>query len=539
MTSALKCGVLLSITAILFFPVSANSAPEFLRLSITGPSESSMTITWNTDIETESVVRYGTEPGTFEETTGESFRASGELGYIHEVTLENLDPSTEYFYLAGSPSSGFSIENTFTTGPEQDELCGSFSFGFLGDNRPDATFGFGENYPEIMAELAARRPSFILNGGDLVEDGGELDEWINFLEWTTDIGADIPYMTAIGNHDDGGPPGVEDYYFQIFSFPRAIREDESEVEDYYYFTYGNAIFVSLSTESYEGGDIPYGEQAAWLDRVLTENPRKWRIVFLHKPIYTYEDLLGASHEPNEEGQNAALVPVIDRHHVDLVIGSHNHWYERYHPSACATAGRPGSDKPCSVGEGNFAAGTVYVVSGGAGAFTIPEAVCGGILVPVEGRVTCRDPHHYLYITIENEKLTYETWSAHTQEPERIDYFQIVKPADDCAVDPPVDLGPAEPVDTPDVGQPDLGTPDAGTTEEDAPVVTPDSGGNDEPRTQPDRGTGNTQTDTEPSTGSEACGCITGVSGSPAWPVLVLVGLVCMWWTRRRNWSASP
>ena len=362
-----KGRVLIAVAIVLSYPAVTTAAPEFLRLSITGPAESSMTITWNSDLETESVVRYGTEPGIYEEASGTSFRASGELGYIHEVTVEDLDPSTEYFYLAGGPSSGFSLENTFTTGPEPDEVCGRFSFGFLADNRPDATFGGGENYPEIMAELAARRPAFILNGGDLVEDGGELDQWMDFLEWTTDIGADIPYFAALGNHDDGGEAGMEDYYFQIFSFPRANREDDSQVEDYYYFTYGNAIFVSLSTESYEGGSMAYGEQAAWLDRVLTENPRKWKVVILHKPIYTFEDILGASHEPNEEGQNAALVPVIDRHHVDLVIGSHNHWYERYHPSACSTSGRPGSKEPCSVGEDNFAAGTVYVVSGGAGA----------------------------------------------------------------------------------------------------------------------------------------------------------------------------
>ena len=529
-----KARILVALAIVLSLPAGAEAAPKFLRLSITGPSDSSMTVTWNTDSETESVVRYGTGSGIYEpDVTGSSFRATGELGYIHEVTLENLEPDTMYYYLAGSPASGFSPENTFSTGPEVDESCSSFSFGFLGDNRPDDTFGLGTNYPEIMAELAARGPSFILNGGDLVYDGVEVDEWVDFLGWTTDIGADIPYLAALGNHDDGGPADMVDNYFQVFALPRTTRENGDEVEDYYYFTYGNAIFVSLSTESYEGGATPYGEQAAWLDQVLTQNPRKWKFVFLHKPIYTYEGILGASHGPNEEGQNAALVPVFDRHHVDIVIGSHNHWYERYHPSACSTIGRAGSDEPCSVGEGAFADGTVYIVSGGAGAFTIPEPMCGNLL-GVDGRFTCLDPHHYLYITIENETLTYQTWAAFPQEPELIDVFQIVKPTDECATAPPVDIGPAEPVDTPDAGVDDVVEADAGTPDasEEEPTTTPDTGGNEEPRDQPDRGPVGGQTETDETPASEACGCgVKTVPGVSAWSILALVAIVAI---RRRT-----
>ncbi|MBI5482333.1 MAG: metallophosphoesterase family protein, partial [Deltaproteobacteria bacterium] len=449
----LGCAIAVAVT-VLLVAGGAAAAPKYPRLSFTGDPATTMTVAWNTDADTGSEVHYGTTSGSLTATaTGTSFQATAGLGFVHEVTLTGLAPATVYYYVAGSQTDGFSAEARFTTGPTADENCGSLSFVFLGDNRPDATFGGGQNWPQILGQAWSQLPAFVLNGGDLVIDGDRIDQWNKFLGDTAPVSANLPLMPTLGNHDTGPGQGDGANYNQLFALPRSTGTYGSNTEDYYYFTYGNAIFAALSTHSYETGTPVFQQQADWLDEVLTQNPRKWRFVYYHAP--SYSDSVGsfASHPPNEESQNAALVPVIDAHHVDAVFTSHNHWYERFHPTACANQGSPGSDSPCSVGAGNFAAGTVFYVSGGAGAFTIPQLLCGSM----SGRALCSGAHHYILATIDDETLTLATWSAFPQNHEVIDSITITNAADTCA-----------PVQT-DGGVPDGATPADGPAPGDGPA----------------------------------------------------------------------
>ena len=465
----------------------AVAAPLYLRLSIPEDGSTGMNVTWNTNFNVGTQVQFGTAPGEYTRTVdGASFEGPGELGWIHEVQLTGLEPNTTYYYIAGSAGDSWSEEASFRTAPETNSTCGTFSFGYLGDNRPDETLGGGENYPEILDQLAQRDPWFVLNGGDMVIDGDQIDQWIDFLDWTTIASPELPYMPCIGNHDDGPVDGDGAYYNQIFQLPRSTGDNGSGTEDYYYFTYGNALFVSLSTQTYRGASNDFAEQAAWLDEVLTANPRMWTIVFYHHPTYTTEVLFDISHEPNEQGQNAAFVEVIDRHHVDLVITSHNHWYERYEPSACGTQGDPGSDEPCPVGANNFASGTAYVVSGGAGAFTIPGILCDtGGFGGVDGRVMCAGPHHYIHIEIENNELRYEAWD--TDADQLLDAFSITKAAVECEVmtgDEDLDAGGMDTGEEMDAGGMDMDTGEE-----------MDAGGED---VEEDLGEPDTEEDVEPS-----------------------------------------
>ena len=401
---------------------SALAVPQGVRLSFTGPTHDSMTVAWNTQANVGSEVLYGTSAGNLTmSATGTSALGPGPLGWIHEVTLSGLDPDSLYYYQAGDSGDGYSLEYSFVTAPQPHEECGSFRFLMLGDNRPDPIFGGGENYDQILGEAESHTAQFVLVGGDLVTSGDELGEWATFLAYSQSTAAYTPLMPCIGNHDTGPGTGDGANYNKIFALPRSTGTYGSNTEDYYYFTYGNAIFVALSTEGYKTGNIPFADQAAWLDEVLTNNPKMWKVVYLHKPIYTHEDFLGTAHASNEEGQNAALVPVIDQHHVDVVVASHNHWYERYDPSACGTQGNPGSGLPCGVG-GDPAYGTVYYVSGGAGAFTIPSFLCGS----PANRASCSGDHHYLVFDVEDDRMTVETWGAYPQPSQIIDSMTIQK-----------------------------------------------------------------------------------------------------------------
>src|SRR3546814_4966804 len=61
-------------------------------------------------------------------------------------------------------------------------------------------------------------------------------------------------------------------------------------------------------------------QARWLDDVLADSRRAWSIVAIHQPMFS----------PRQDRDNALLrehlLPVLERHRVDLVLQGHDHVY---------------------------------------------------------------------------------------------------------------------------------------------------------------------------------------------------------------------
>jgi 3',5'-cyclic AMP phosphodiesterase CpdA len=89
----------------------------------------------------------------------------------------------------------------------------------------------------------------------------------------------------------------------------------------YWFDYQNLRVAVIDGTS--ALDLGTGQaQAAWLDKVLSENTRPWSIVLIHQPFYS----------PRAQRDNQKLVeqvlPVIRRHKVDLVLQGHDHTYGR-------------------------------------------------------------------------------------------------------------------------------------------------------------------------------------------------------------------
>lgn len=460
---------------LLHVAVAQASQPRFPRLSwARSETAGTMTIAWNTNREAASQVRYGLDDTYGLIAEGTSFQAPGDLGWIHEVTLEGLEADTVYHYRVGSVA-GWTDDLTFRTPPPPDG-CTPFTFIALGDNRSDDNRGSSPKWGGILGEAIVDDPAFVLNTGDLVKEGQEVDQWEVFLGDTSPGAAYVPFFPSMGNHDDDSVQGDDALYNMVFALP---HNEETGTEDFYWFTYGDAIFVALSTVSYEGGGAPYQQQAEWLDRVLTEQPKPWKIVFFHHPPYTgYVDLFGldVNHPPNEKGQNEALGPIFDKHHVDLVFNGHNHFYQRFQPlqysSANPEEGIPREDP---------AEGTIYAITGGAGALTYAiDLYMWGLCAFTPGAAVCNGKHHYVQVEIDGATLRYTALTTAQQllgsDPDNveiIDSFEIVKSgyAPNC-VTPPVDEGPPVDAGPTDIHAPDAGPTDAGEPAPDV-VVAPD------------------------------------------------------------------
>jgi len=427
-----------------------------------------MTVAWNSDsVANPSFVEYGRTPAFGDTAQGSVAGVPGGLRAHHEVDLEGLDPGAMYYYRVGGEGDW---SNTFTFNTAPEEPCAPFSFVAMGDGRSDDGFGPSRRWSSILSEAFAHDPAFIVNTGDLVKDGAEVDQWENLLVASDDAHPFTPHMPCIGNHDDDKTEGEGALYNQLFAIP---RNSETGTEDFYYFLYSNLIVVSLSTQTFMGGDSQFQIQADWLDRVLTEHPKTWKVVFFHHPPYT-GSAFGATHPPNEKDQNAALVPIFDKHHVDIVLSGHNHWYQRFEPMCCGG----GQDSGRIVG--SYDQGTLYVITGGAGSITLEipfiESTLPALLCMEPGSLVCSGKHHYMLFKVDGTELHAEVWATAAQNfdvnqgnIEIIDEFTIRKPgaAEDCVAVTVPDAS-----DSPDEGSDtqssDSGTPpattDPGTTE---------------------------------------------------------------------------
>ena len=252
----------------------------------------------------------------------------------HVARISGLEPGTRYGYTVGDGTKEGTIKTAIVrTGPSPVDDC---SLMYLGD--PQCGL---EGWGKLLAGAYARRPDVgaILIAGDLVDRGNERTNWDHFFLRAAGVFERVAVMPCVGNHEylDRGPRG----YRTFFELPDNGR-GPADRDLVYSFEYGDAhIAVLDSTRAVFDADEARS-QAEWLDRVLSSTARSWKIVMFHHPVY-------ASHTwRTYPSLGEAWTPVIDRHHVDLVLQGHDHSYMRTYP---LRAGR--------ISEGS---GTVYLVA---------------------------------------------------------------------------------------------------------------------------------------------------------------------------------
>lgn len=112
--------------------------------------------------------------------------------------------------------------------------------------------------------------------------------------------AGIPFKGVLGNHDSSS-------YDSLFGQPSML----------YAFDAGQARIILLNTEDSDSANTQF------LENELKNTRQPWKIVAMHKPLYT-----SPSNHPEEKELAAKLQPLIDKYGVQLVLYGHNHNYER-------------------------------------------------------------------------------------------------------------------------------------------------------------------------------------------------------------------
>ena len=322
--------------------IGADPTPRLLHLGIAGDPRTSIVAQWRTvDEETRAgSIRYGVgadlSPAQLTKTVKGihfGYNATGSDIYrVHQAHLCGLQPGTTYSYQVGTDKH-YSPVYTFHTAPDVDANPDSESIiGFIGDSR-----GGYDVWAQMVAQLQSRTPDLVLFSGDAVTVGLTQYEWETFLEAAEPLFATTPVVLTNGNHE----ANAVNYYSQF-----AMPGDQEN----FGFSYGFARIFVANDAPENPSDLTTTTPTA-MDADFTDHESaRWKLLMHHRPMWSS----GSRHGSSVELQDA-FGPIVDKHHVDLVLNGHEHQYEISKPLAN------------KVVQPTNATGTVYVISGGAGA----------------------------------------------------------------------------------------------------------------------------------------------------------------------------
>ncbi|MGI9023253.1 MAG: metallophosphoesterase family protein, partial [Acidimicrobiales bacterium] len=235
----------------------------------------------------------------------------------------------------GPAEAGFLAFGDFGGGPAQGAVAAAMEAWVGAGHRADALVTTGDNVYDVA------QPSLF---------AAQLDQPYEGLR------ADRPMWATLGNHDVAGGYGDEELdHLGLPPLPYAKSLPGVQI-----------LFLDAKR--------PDEAQAAWLDEQLSAAGPPFRVVVFHQAAWSC-GLHGSTEEVGE-----LWVPVIERHHVALVLNGHDHHYERFE-----SAGR-----------------VTYVVSGGGGRELYPTL--GRCMnEPDQKAIAVR--HHFVAVEVSGRTLT--------------------------------------------------------------------------------------------------------------------------------------
>ncbi len=270
--------------------------------------------------------------------------------YGAEITGLPTGDVIEYAVKIGTKEVG---KGTFRSGLLPGET--KFRFAVFGDTRTNH-----QVHRAVIDAVAKEKVDFYLHTGDMVEFGGDPDQWSMYFNIEGALMAKAPILPAIGNHDLGN----RGYYNKFFFLDRRTKGNRYFVTDW-----GNVRLVALDLDIVcEQRCDQYEYVRSALEEGAKQN--KLLVMFLHYPPYS-----SGAHGSNLE-LRAVMGKLAKTYGVELVITGHDHDYERT----------------------KSIDGTTYIVSGSAGAPIHPVR-------PHDFTAAARTEPHYVLVDVDGDQLS--------------------------------------------------------------------------------------------------------------------------------------
>ena len=240
------------------------------------------------------------------------YDVAGNFEYKDEANTFSL---LEFVKLDGYDKSGF----TFTTA--KDANSDSFEFLTIADIQGMIQSMYDESHEAVSALLKDERVNgydFILNAGDMCDNGKNFGQWGMALNTYQDLTINTSVFFTSGNHENN--TGAMARYFNY------TEKKDGNVQaisgEYYSFDYANAHFTVLDTNDATSDGLG-AEQLAWLKNDLANTNAKWKFVLMHKSLYS-----AGSHAFDGEviAMRTQLTKLFAENGVNVVFGGHDHTY---------------------------------------------------------------------------------------------------------------------------------------------------------------------------------------------------------------------
>lgn len=240
------------------------------------------------------------------------YDVAGNFEYKDEANTFSL---LEFVKLDGYDKSGF----TFTTA--KDANSDSFEFLTIADIQGMIQSMYDESHEAVSALLKDERVNgydFILNAGDMCDNGKNFGQWGMALNTYQDLTINTSVFFTSGNHENN--TGAMARYFNY------TENKDGNVQaisgEYYSFDYANAHFTVLDTNDATSDGLG-AEQLTWLKNDLANTNAKWKFVLMHKSLYS-----AGSHAFDGEviAMRTQLTKLFAENGVNVVFGGHDHTY---------------------------------------------------------------------------------------------------------------------------------------------------------------------------------------------------------------------
>jgi uncharacterized protein (TIGR03437 family) len=306
--------------------------------------------------------------------------------FQYEAELTGLEAGTEYNYrvrLNGEDLDPAESLRFRTAG------AGPVAFLAFGDSGSGS-----EGQLSLARRILQEKVDLVVHTGDLAYPHGTFQEFDDF--YFRVYGAlmrQAPFFPCLGNHEyytDGAFP-----YLSLHSLP-SDGVPAAGLNRYYSFDWSNVHLVSL--DSSMSLEVPQTARYMldWLENDLRQTRQLWKIVYFHVPPYAFgvHDT-----EPGMQTVREQIVPILERHGVQLVLNGHEHSYQRSFPIRNGAAVAPGQ-------------GIVYVTTGGGGGCL--HTVLADALVAAAAFA-----YHYVRVDVEGDRLTLRAIRTDGYEMDRL------------------------------------------------------------------------------------------------------------------------
>lgn len=240
------------------------------------------------------------------------YDVAGNFEYKDEVNTFSL---LDFVKLGGYEKKALS----FTTA--KDANSDSFEFLTIADIQGMIQGMYTESHEAVSALLKDERVNgydFILNAGDMCDNGKNFGQWGMALDTYKDLTLNSSMFFTSGNHENN--TGAMARYFNY------TENKDGNVQaisgEYYSFDYANAHFTVLDTNDADENGLGK-DQLAWLKNDLANTNAKWKFVLMHKSLYS-----AGSHAFDGEviAMRTQLTKLFAENGVNVVFGGHDHTY---------------------------------------------------------------------------------------------------------------------------------------------------------------------------------------------------------------------